>query len=180
MNAEREWLDSLKVGDEVAIIGGMYTEVATVTRATPTQVGVGHRKFWRKDGRAVGSSRGWRSMWLREVTDKIRDEAEHRALVSNLSATNWRAFPLVRLRAAKEARDNDPPQPCEHIGPRMKWTGAVHLLARLSKHFRGDSTTLTLIEAACDDWVKEGSFTPGWRVVRTDYSVTLDGPPSPK
>lgn len=47
-------LDNIKAGDRVIVHSYGYLRVATVDRVTPTQIIVGHSKYRRKNGNAVG------------------------------------------------------------------------------------------------------------------------------
>lgn len=104
-----EWLQSLKVGDEVAIrLGGWGPsrwEIRKVTHATKTQITVGDaafRKYRRKNGRACGNPYSSR---IDEPTPELREEmtAENRrdkamAVVSKLTErSNWRDWETPKI-----------------------------------------------------------------------------------
>lgn len=80
MSPDKEWLQSLKRGDEVALVH--HKHLVKVERSTPTQVVVLLRgkelRYRRKDGRAVGGR--WSDSIL-PATSEIRREIRHHQLV---------------------------------------------------------------------------------------------------
>jgi len=95
-----EWLENIKVGDEVAAhsTGMAGTRLDHVERLTKTQIILQRLgKYRRSDGRAIGSG-GFHSGWLSEPTQEIRDEIEHRKLSNVLTHYKWHSLNLERLR----------------------------------------------------------------------------------
>ena len=65
-----EWLQQLKVGDEVFVGSGSYgVSKATVDKVTATQIAIGSRKYRRKDGYEIGST-GYSRPRLMPITDE--------------------------------------------------------------------------------------------------------------
>lgn len=82
MAEHKEWLDSLKPGDEVAVFGGGYRrnyEIATVLRRTRTQIIISssrHEVRVRADsGILIGRSYGD----IKRLTDQIREQISARS-----------------------------------------------------------------------------------------------------
>lgn len=92
MMAKREWLDSLKAGDEVLYSAGWGTVqcIETVERTTATQIILGRAKFRRKDGGRVGGA-SHRYGFIREPTDADREKFERERLQRNIDA-QWKAI----------------------------------------------------------------------------------------
>lgn len=92
MNANREWLDNLKVGDKVAMEHGgyqRYWSILTVVRRTAKQImcrsGEGpEHKFWAIDGSSVGSRCA-----IEPVTDKVRAANRRLINIGKLSRIDW-------------------------------------------------------------------------------------------
>lgn len=96
MTADAQWLASLQKGDEVALVD--YQRLASVARATPTQIVVllngRELRYRRRDGRCVG---GRHSDRIVQVTGAIRQEVRHHEL------RQW-----ARWHAEQELRALDP------------------------------------------------------------------------
>lgn len=76
MNYEerKAWLEGLKEGDRVAVSSGYgYRDysIYKIDRLTKTQIVIRNNKYWRKDGRFVGSSSSYRTVELQPVTAKV-------------------------------------------------------------------------------------------------------------
>lgn len=101
-DVNQEWLQSLKVGDEVAVYhsGSFYGryEFAKIARASAKFFTVGATRYRREDGREAGNR--YRSI-LEEPTAQLKaQEAEknrRRVLVRALDDTNWERLPLPIL-----------------------------------------------------------------------------------
>lgn len=98
---DREWLSSLKEGDQVIVQGnGGHERVRPVTRVTATQIGVGEARFNRSDGRARGGGT-WTFSAVRQATpedvERIRKAERQRAMSSRLAGIAWRSLPLETL-----------------------------------------------------------------------------------
>jgi len=79
-----DWMDTLKPGDEVTVLGGgIYSapSIQTVERLTKTQVVLSERgrKFRRTDGREIGMTGYWIPRIV-EVTQEHRDTVENARL----------------------------------------------------------------------------------------------------
>ena len=71
---DREWLDSLKVGDTVACVtSGVYRRVALaeVDRFTDTTIVVGASKYRKRDGRRVGNADNWTHCYITSPSDEF-------------------------------------------------------------------------------------------------------------
>jgi hypothetical protein len=93
------WLDTLKVGDEVAVSHYGEYSLCRIERETPTQWVLGGLRFRKSDGSQVGAET-WSMRHLSMVTQDMRDALELRRLVNNLSARDlWKGLDLHQLRA---------------------------------------------------------------------------------
>lgn len=82
-----QWLASLKVGDEVTIVG-FHNEktICKIDRITPTgMIGIGGTRF--KEG--VEWTSDWNKSHLDKVTPEIVLEIEHTQLIERISHQNW-------------------------------------------------------------------------------------------
>lgn len=111
---EREWLDGLKVGDQVVINWSFSHSLQTVTHCTPTEIHVGGTKYRRKSGFVVGHSRGSISMPTPEIVESIEKES----LVGRVANMRWdyvRSLSVDQLRRIAaildEAADSAPAKP---------------------------------------------------------------------
>lgn len=93
---EKEWLDNLKVGDRVVILGSQ-DYLSKVERFTKTLIITeGGRKF-RKDGASPGS--GWDRGILVEPTPERVNTIRHDHLANHLrNFSNWKRLSLETLR----------------------------------------------------------------------------------
>lgn len=65
-----EWLQNLKVGDEVFVGSGSYgVSKAIIDKVTATQIAIGNRKYRKKDGYEIGST-GYSRPHLMPITDE--------------------------------------------------------------------------------------------------------------
>lgn len=95
MSDNREWLDSLKVGDEVAILyggwGGNNYWFLPIGHATPTQIHVNGNKYRRSDGRRMGERYG---SSIEPATPELKAEVEaaqlHNQRANRLSDIRWK------------------------------------------------------------------------------------------
>lgn len=92
-----EWIQNLKVGDEVVIVGYGYTHanysMANVTRITKAQIIVSkngyEQKFWKKDGEEVGGEL-YRKPSISPLTEKIKADMENQRIATRFSnALYW-------------------------------------------------------------------------------------------
>jgi hypothetical protein len=92
-----DWLNSLKVGDEVCYStrwnGYIITKIAKIT---PT----GQIKT--EDGRTFKGGwcrvNTWESYFLREVTEKVRDSILASKLIGHMKSVDWYKVPLDKLK----------------------------------------------------------------------------------
>ena len=110
------WLQNLQPGDSVIVSpGATYTPdyVATVTRATATQIHIGHAKFRRMDGRQIGGGK-WYSADLREpapdAVAAIREREQKVRLANKFSGTRWGRLPLSVLEEIERIVDEHMPK----------------------------------------------------------------------
>lgn len=99
-----QWLENLKIGDQVVIRDSGYLchdSVATVTRITKTLIFTGtgkdERKFRLRDGNAPGDSFGSRASLDPPTPEKL-DEIEKERLVRRLKGFDWASLSLESLR----------------------------------------------------------------------------------
>lgn len=95
---EKNWLATLTKGDEVLVSGGYHGyDIQKVERTTTTQVLLGDgRRFNKATGRKVGTS-GWRSFYLRPVTDADRAAAYEAKVRAEVARIQWDKVPLTNL-----------------------------------------------------------------------------------
>lgn len=91
-----EWLESLTVGDEVAVNSGGRYLIEKVTKVTRTQIVTTYGRFRKSDGRYVGGSI-WRITIIQPVTDTIRNKIRKSELVLKLSRQNGFSFLTLSL-----------------------------------------------------------------------------------
>lgn len=98
---EREWLQSLKVGDEVAVFWwgsfrGRY-EFLVITGETPTRWRIAGMEFNKSDG----TGRKLRARLVEpssELKTRLKDEADKRDLSDRLNSVRWSSLDLNVLR----------------------------------------------------------------------------------
>jgi len=90
--SSNEWLQSLKVGDEVYLPAayGRGGEIYAITRVTQSQICIGGYKFWKKNGRSIGTD-SWCSRSIRPVTIEMLEEIEAliRRIECAVNQANW-------------------------------------------------------------------------------------------
>jgi hypothetical protein len=100
---DKDWLQELKPGDEVAVDHGRRRIIEEVERVTATQIVVGGTRFNRQTGDAIGVKGRWSSSArLKPATDKERAEIEHLDLARRLGwmeVGDWHSVPVEKLRA---------------------------------------------------------------------------------
>lgn len=98
---EQEWLDGLKVGDDVIVTSGNWSsrnQISTVERITKTLFVLARcRKFRRCDGRAPGG--GYYYARIEEPTRERVQEIRRMKLVDHMRACDWGAKSLEILEA---------------------------------------------------------------------------------
>lgn len=102
---DKEWLESLKAGDEVAVwssrIGGNHYSIHVVDRITKTLIILkSGNRYRRRDGYRPGDE------WTREsivpVTDEIRDKMRRRILIAGLKHVEWEKLSTEKLTEITE------------------------------------------------------------------------------
>lgn len=103
---DREWLKSLKVGDEVILthhhFGTRTRQIAKVDRETKMYLVVGNQRFRKEDGREPGRSMGsWATIGpaTSETRQRTRDENRKALLCDRLRCLKWSALPLETLES---------------------------------------------------------------------------------
>lgn len=93
---DQQWLDSLKVGDEVCYYnrwsGYKITRIEkiTPTRQIKTECGLAFKRgYHRVDA--------WNGYALQPATDEVRNDIRKRHIVFKLSNANWTYFQLEQL-----------------------------------------------------------------------------------
>ncbi len=101
---EREWLDSLKIGDTVVILGRIGDCVSTVERFTKTLIITKGGKKFRKDGGRERTPPGsiWNSLLLAEPTEERLATIRQAILAVKLATVKWKALSLKALREIAE------------------------------------------------------------------------------
>lgn len=96
---DKEWLDALKPGDEVAVRSGRGVFIARIERRTNTQIVISNAyRFRASDGRMVGAA-AWDGQDIEPVTQLIRDKVEHTRLKHRMHSVQWARQDLTTLRA---------------------------------------------------------------------------------
>ena len=114
LQRERQWLDSLKEGDQVVVSSGGFRsthKLETVERTTSTLIIIGRSKYRRANGRLSGGTFG--SSSIMEPTDELRAEIEQQerrdaatSIIFKTGLDNYntiRAMSLDRLERIAEA-----------------------------------------------------------------------------
>lgn len=111
---EKEWLASLKEGDQVAIDVGSYGytsyKIVTVTRVTPTGIikTSDSRQFNPNGRERGGAASAWsRNYRLEPFTPQVLDHIERAELLSKLSSTSFKQLPTELLRKIIEAMEEE-------------------------------------------------------------------------
>ena|SRR5438105_9972529 len=92
---EQVWLDSLKVGDKVAIRYGFDAlDVMRVTKTTPTQIHVGSHKYRRKGGYRIGETGRFHVSSIQEFTPEMQAEQEEKKLRNRVRDIQFTKLPL--------------------------------------------------------------------------------------
>lgn len=93
------WLEDLKVGDEVVVSGSFLSyEISRVTHTTATQIHIGGTKYRRDTGVQMGSVSSWNRSSLCEPTQELRDKIEHKKRASSMGIVTWQKLSLDQLR----------------------------------------------------------------------------------
>jgi hypothetical protein len=92
-----EWLESLKVGDEVAIkLPHHGYSIDKITIITKTQIITKFSRYRKKDGRSIGSA-DWFIRNIEPVTDIIRNTVARSSLAIKLKKQSFADLTLDQL-----------------------------------------------------------------------------------
>jgi hypothetical protein len=94
------WIDSLKVGDEVAVrrgYGHASYELAVVQKVTATQIVLERHRFYKHNGRQVGGSNSYDQFQIMQPTPEIRESVRRAKLLRMLDGRNWSLFSTDQL-----------------------------------------------------------------------------------
>lgn len=105
--SKKEWLDSLKYGDEVVVSSGYQGKsLGRVSRTTDTQIVLeSGSRFRKKDGRPVGGDQ-WSILTLTQPTDALRAEILKNNLVEKLRHILWEKHGVETLSKIWELARN--------------------------------------------------------------------------
>lgn len=115
MSERKEWLETLEVGNKVAVqagsIGYRYWEIREVTKITPTRIfTLSNNKKYSNDGyeRGVKSS-GFTSRVssMHPITQQILDTIEREELTGKVKSIKASELSLEQLRAIVEVLESD-------------------------------------------------------------------------
>lgn len=92
-----EWLESLKVGDEVAsdLVLGVHC-IEKIEKITKTKIVTNKGRYRRRTGITVGGSI-WHLSKIEPITEQIRDEVKKRRICAILSKQNFAELSLDKL-----------------------------------------------------------------------------------
>lgn len=79
----QQWLNNLKVGDEVFVKNQYHARICRITKMTPTrrmEVSEWASTKFDKSGNQMGES--WNSLTIYPVTDEVRDQLKRNELIS--------------------------------------------------------------------------------------------------
>lgn len=109
--AYNTWVESLKEGDEVAVVTTTYgtrhsVEYNTVEKITPTgrivvMLKKGVRKTFRPDGCEMGRDVGW-STRLEPRSQDLSDWMERTNALRIIGGATWKDLPLEKLRQVRQ------------------------------------------------------------------------------
>lgn len=112
--SDKDWLQGLKAGDEVAIChvlfgGSVWHEFREVQRRTATQIVLGPSSRYRvSDGRCLSSSYGALVEPTPEVKQQEAERQQRNTLANKIESVTWRDLPLATLRAVDAALQSKP------------------------------------------------------------------------
>jgi hypothetical protein len=111
MKDRREWLATLKAGDEVHVSESMTKDdsIRKVDRTTKTQIVIGNSKFRRSNGFPVGSDT-WIRRHIEKPTAESRKRIKRARMVRLLNSVKWSevsdaALSAIVKIAMEERRD---------------------------------------------------------------------------
>lgn len=95
------WLAGLQKGDDVIVLSGFIHDtprLRKLTHVTPKQVGIANDRYWRKNGRRVGSDGIYRSR-LTAPTPELIEKIKRDHALSRLRYETWDKYPNALLFA---------------------------------------------------------------------------------
>jgi hypothetical protein len=93
-----EWLDKLKVGDEVVVSSGYYGfRLDKVSRLTKTWIIISNQSFWRNNGYQVKSSTDYMRTRITEPTNAMRLKIRRDWLVRKMQNFKWQTTAIEIL-----------------------------------------------------------------------------------
>lgn len=104
MDKEKDWLESLEIGDEVAVCSRGKFSIETVTKVTRTQIVTQYGRYRKDTGYSVGVSI-WNLANIKPVTDAIRETIKKSQLRSELTKQNFNGLSLDQLERIKSIID---------------------------------------------------------------------------
>jgi hypothetical protein len=104
---KQEWLNSLQVGDKVAMDIGSYGAVrysiSQITKITPTRrMTTANGRTFKANGTEYGSGGSFSSVWLQPVTDTIKERIERSYLISHIKGIKFEELSTEQLRKIKD------------------------------------------------------------------------------
>ena len=99
-----EWIESLKVGDEVVVICRDSHSIESVTEITNTQIVTTYGIFEKDTGVSV-SKKIFSESYIRPSTDELKQIINKTILVSKLSNFNYRNLSIDQLERIKSIID---------------------------------------------------------------------------
>ena len=113
MNDKKEWLDTLKVGDEVLVTSRYSIEIKKIDKITPTnQIKIGSMTF--KNGRNKGTDVYHWGYEISPVTQKVRDHIRKLELAKKIGMVVFSELSLGKLESILEIIDStEPPSETE-------------------------------------------------------------------
>ena len=96
---EKEWLESLKVGDKVCVEGRLSgVRIVEIERITKIYFIINDEKFRRVDGYKLGCD-SWNFIQVKPITDEVRASILSRRLEVKIHNGGLRKLPLDGLKA---------------------------------------------------------------------------------
>ena len=96
MNSMKEWLESLKDGDDVLITFRHEQSISKVTKVTKTKIVVGSYRFNKNTGMVIGETI-WRTASISEVTENASKDINRINLYRKLTAFRFSLLTLDQL-----------------------------------------------------------------------------------
>jgi hypothetical protein len=105
-NADKEWLASLKEGDEVIVAGAQNgMSVSSVQKLTATQLVVRGTRYNRKDGWERGGGGSFSRRWLRKPSPEVVAAIKRKELINRLSCVSRSHLETISNEKLKQAAE---------------------------------------------------------------------------